>query len=81
MAEIKTDLGAWFTRVQKGASVKEVLEILDEFRRLDWSDNDRAAMAKVYLRVLEKVSSATPAEGASSELAETSDGPVWYEKM
>ena len=53
--------------------------MLDEFRPGPWSDEDRAKMAKAYIRVLERVGVTTSEQAEVEELKD--DGPVWYEKM
>lgn len=80
MAEKTTDLQQWIARVQKSTSAKEVYATLDEFRPGPWSDEERAKMAKVYMRVLERVGGST-GDDAAEEVVEANDGPVWYEKM
>lgn len=80
MADKTTDLQQWISRVQKATSAKEVYATLDEFRLGPWSDEERAKMAKAYIRVLERVG-APAAETTIEEEADGNDGPVWYEKM
>jgi hypothetical protein len=80
MPETTADLNAFIARVQKANNAREVLKILDEFRPLPWNDDDRANMAKAYVKVLERVGAPTQDESAHEEV-EANDGPVWYEKM
>ena len=81
MAEQKTmDLNQWIARIQKSDNAKTVLSIMDEFRKCDWSDEDRARIAKVYVRVLERVG-ISAADTAAAVEDQANDGPVWYEKM
>jgi hypothetical protein len=80
MTEPKLDVNSFITRVQKASSAKDVLAVLDEFRPLPWSDDDRARMAKAYVRVLERVG-APAVENKQHVEEEANDGPVWYEKM
>jgi hypothetical protein len=80
MTDKTTDVQQWISKVKQAQSAKEVFALLDEFRPGPWSDDDRAKMAKAYVRVLERVG--VPAVGAPvEEEAEGNDGPVWYEKM
>jgi hypothetical protein len=74
------ELNQFITRVQKATSAKQVLSIMDEFRKVDWTDDDRARMAKAYVRVLDRVGAPPPDENAVVE-EDKNDGPVWYEKM
>jgi hypothetical protein len=81
MAEPQTtDLQQWIARVQKANNAKDVFRIMDEFRKGDWSDEDRARIAKVYVRVLDRVGAPAADQAAVIE-EDKSDGPVWYEKM
>jgi hypothetical protein len=80
MTDKTTDLQQWIARVQKAKSAKEVYSVLDEFRPGPWNEDERAKMAKAYIRVLERVG-APPPEVAVEEEADGNDGPVWYEKM
>lgn len=80
MSEKVLDLNPWITRVQKAKNAKEVFGIMDEFRKEDWTNEDRARIAKIYVRVLEKVGAPAPEDIAVVEEVKD-DGPVWYEKM
>jgi hypothetical protein len=76
MAEKTSDiLTPWISRVQKARDAREVLSIMDEFRRSPWSDEERARIAKIY------VGAPPPSDSAQGAEAEKNDGPVWYEKM
>ena len=79
MPEKTTDIQTWITRIQKSSNSKEVFQTLEEFRPGPWSDEDRAKMAKAYIRVLERVGVTTSAQAEEEESKD--DGPVWYEKM
>jgi hypothetical protein len=80
MTEKTTDIDQWIARVKKANNAKEVYATLNEFRPGPWSDEDRAKMAKTYIRVLERVGGST-ADEAVEEVVDANDGPVWYEKM
>jgi hypothetical protein len=81
MAEPQTtDLQQWIVRVQKAKDAREVFRIMDEFRKETWSDEDRARIAKVYIRVLDRVGAPVADQAAVIE-EDKNDGPVWYEKM
>jgi hypothetical protein len=69
-------------RVQQAVTAQNVYGILSEFRRGDFTDEERAQMAKVYMRVLERISAQAPPSAKKEETAsDGEDGPVWYEKM
>lgn len=80
MVEKTTDLQPWMVRIQKCTSAKEVFATLNEFRPGPWSDTDRAAVAKAYIRVLERVGGSVTEE-TIEDASDGNDGPVWYEKM
>lgn len=82
--EAITNLSDWLERVLQAASRKEIFAILDQFRILDWTDEERAQMSKLYIRrVLDMPSDAGEDAAAKGINAENNDvdGPVWYEKM
>lgn len=49
----KADLKTWFERVKNAKSRKEVLAILDDFRKEDWTNEERSQMGHLYTRMLE----------------------------
>ena len=78
------DLDSWLKKVQAAKSRANVFAILDEFRPLAWTDDQRAAMARAYMRVVEKLAPEENTVAAAAKPAATTsgdDGPVWYEKM
>ena len=76
------DITPWFNRITKAKSRSEVFGILDDFRKCEWSDMQCSAMAKLYMRVLDKVGANEPEqEAAPAPVAPEESGPVWYEKM
>jgi hypothetical protein len=88
------DLSVWITRLNKARKRREVFNILDEFRPLPWTDEQRATISKLYIRLLDKVSDVqeesplapSPADDNQASTSpttdnQTNDTPVWYEKM
>jgi hypothetical protein len=86
------DLDTWLKKAHAVKTRAELLRLLDDFRPLSWTDEQRAAMSRVYMRVLEKLPpgedtlvapkpAAAPAESAPAATKAGDDGPVWYEKM
>lgn len=72
----------WLNKVQAARTRQEIFSILDEFRKLAWTDVERAAMGKLYIRLLDNMvddpsqtNEDKPAQGAGG------DEEVWYEKM
>ena len=80
MTQSQQDLDQWLIRVRQAKSRPEVLKLLDEFRPLTWTDEQRSVMGKAYVRVLDGLAPG-PDETAAKNEKETPDGPVWYEKM
>jgi hypothetical protein len=77
-----SSLQDWLKRVQAAKSRSELFAILNEFRPLEWTDDERATMAKSYIRLLDGMKEEPEStKGAESEKSEGADGPVWYEKM
>lgn len=76
------DLTPWLNRVKKASSRAEVYSILDEFRQVEWTDDQCASMAKLYVRLVEKMKDPAPEPVKEEAPAAPQDtGPVWYEKM
>jgi hypothetical protein len=75
------DLDKWLDRLQKCKSRPELFQLLDEFRPLEWSDEQRAVMAKAYMLLLENRLKQQPSDTAVADKKGGPDGPVWYEKM
>lgn len=50
-----SSLDYWLTRVRQAGGRQEMFDILDEFRSLSWTDEDRAQMSRTYVRRLESV--------------------------
>ncbi len=49
------ELSSWLERMIATQSNEEVFAILDEFRPLLWSDDERASMAKIYNAKLHQI--------------------------
>lgn len=47
------DLNSWLNRIRQAETRAQVFAILDEFRPLPWTDEERAQMAKLYIRLLD----------------------------
>ncbi len=79
MPQSQQDLEQWLAKVRQVKDRTELFTLLDQFRPLDWTDEQRSLMAKTYIRAMDALG------GSSSEAAanqkEKPDGPVWYEKM
>lgn len=81
MGDSGKNLDDWLKRVQGARSRKEVFEILDQFRALDWTDEQCAMMAHTYIRVLENTKATAQDKESGGVEEQAADGPVWYEKM
>jgi hypothetical protein len=78
------DLTPWLNRVKGASSRKDVFEILDQFRKVEWTDEQRSVMSKLYIRMIERLGNASEPDDKSAVAAAPAheeDGPVWYEKM
>lgn len=49
------DLESWLRQARAPKSRAEILRLVDQFRPLEWTDEQRAAMARVYVRALSKL--------------------------
>ena len=87
MTSAALTLSDWMTRITKAKTRKEMFSILDEFRVLEWTDEERSVMAKHYIRFVDNIASGETATDnktsgeAQNANAPGEDGPVWYEKM
>jgi len=85
MTESTTDIRQWHERVKGVKNKAELFQVLDEFRPLDWTDEQRAGMAKLYMRVIDTLANqgeeVWEEKDATTADAMSFDGPVWYEKM
>lgn len=80
---MSSDLEAWLKKVHAAKSRADVFRVVEEFRPLTWSDEQRAVMAKTYIRAVENLAagSESTAGAAAPSVEAGADGPVWYEKM
>lgn len=81
------DIKSYLDRLSKAKTKSEIYAILDEFRPLNWTDEQRSSVSRFYMRMLESIGfssdeDAQPAAaGATKSGTNQNDGPVWYEKM
>src|SRR5262245_54433532 len=78
MSETKPDVKVWIEKVKKSRSREAILALVEEFRPLSWTDDERATMAKCYIRQI-GLTGDTISDAAVVDSKD--DGPVWYEKM
>lgn len=52
-ARADLDLNSWLNRIRQAETRAQVFSILDEFRPLSWTDEERSQMAKLYIRLLD----------------------------
>lgn len=92
MAESNDNIDVWVGRIQKTRSSKELIKILEEFRKFDWHDLERQKVSHTYMKVLDVIlnspeekalrkKEAEAAAAAAASAGSANDGPVWYEKM
>lgn len=76
------ELEKWIVKFKQAHSREEIFALLDEFRHLEWTDEQRATISRLYIRLLEKVkSNRIPAVPVVTTSAPQADEEVWYEKM
>lgn len=80
------DLSSWIEKLKASRSRSELFATLDKFRVLEWTDEQRANIGKLYIRLLDVL----PQEDSDADSSDSkSGGPakpaeqeeVWYEKM
>lgn len=81
----------WVTRIQKTRSSKDLIKILEDFRKYDWHELERQKVSHAYMRVLDVILNSPEekalrkkeeaAAAAAADSGPANDGPVWYEKM
>lgn len=81
MPQTNADLDQWLNKVQACKSRTELFKLLDEFRPLDWTDEQRSVMGKTYMLLLETKLKQQLSDTAVADTKGGPDGPVWYEKM
>jgi hypothetical protein len=94
VSEELSNINYWIEKLKQAGSPEEVFQIVDQFRPLEWTDAQRAAISKLYIKMLDMmqnktfVSAAKRADtknGADEAEEDTGflgdDGPVWYEKI
>ncbi|MBS1954966.1 MAG: hypothetical protein JST89_12325 [Cyanobacteria bacterium SZAS-4] len=80
------DLSTWVEKLKSARNRNELFAMLDSFRVLEWTDEQRASIAKLYMRLIDVL---PHDESAASDDTGKSGGPtkpaeqeeVWYEKM
>jgi len=81
MTDLAADLNQWLDRLGQAKSREEIFRLVDQFRVLSWSDEQRAKMAKAYMRALEAMAASASQEEAAKTRSQAPDEEVWYEKM
>lgn len=80
------DLSSWIEKLKSSRNRSELFATLDKFRVLEWTDEQRSTVAKLYIRLLDVL---PHDEGDADEDSAKQTGPakpaeqeeVWYEKM
>ncbi|MBX9568692.1 MAG: hypothetical protein K2X77_07345 [Candidatus Obscuribacterales bacterium] len=84
MVETQLKLDDYVQKILKTKTSADLLKILADFRKGEWTDAERQKVSHTYMRVLENIMKASPDEVKASTAptpAPANDGPVWYEKM
>ncbi len=80
------DLSAWIEKLKSAKNRTQLFSMLDSFRVLEWTDEQRSSIAKLYMRLIDVL---PHDQSAAADDTATSGGPakpaeqeeVWYEKM
>lgn len=76
------NLDDWIERIKQATSIDQVWKFLAEFRRQEWTPEERAKIFHTYIKVVDTLSKAAPKSKNEKVAANSAnDGPVWYEKM
>jgi len=82
MSEAAKSVDEWVTRIQKTRSSRDLLRLLAEFRKFEWTDVERQRISHTYMRVLDVILKTAGDDLKKAEATSSAnDGPVWYEKM
>ena len=86
MTETKATVDDWVLRIQKTRSSIDLLKLLSQFRKYEWTDLERQKISHTYMKVLDVIlkdsaENLKVAEEAAVAAGAGNDGPVWYEKM
>lgn len=81
------ELSTWIEKLKSARNRNELFSMLDTFRALEWTDEQRATIGKLYIRLIDVLphdeSAATGDDtakaGGPTKPAEQEE--VWYEKM
>lgn len=76
-----SSLDSWIDRIRSAGSADNLWTILDEFRTVEWTDEERSKMSHAYMQRLASIVRASATVGKKAAQAAANDGPVWYEKM
>ncbi len=79
----KATVDDWVVKIQKTRSGTELLKILEQFRKFDWTDQERQKISHTYMKMLDGIlkGSVTETLKKAEAAVAANDGPVWYEKM
>lgn len=80
------ELSAWVEKLKSARNRTELFAMLDGFRVLEWTDEQRASIAKLYIRLLDYLPQEQPSSSDNGSQSAGSTKPaeqeeVWYEKM
>ncbi len=80
------ELSTWIDKLKSAKNRTELFSMLDSFRILEWTDEQRSTIAKLYMRLIDVLPHNEAADaddkansGAPTKPAEQEE--VWYEKM
>ena len=78
------NLDDWIAQLKNANSQEELYTVLDNFRTLAWTDEQRALVSRLYIRLLENILASPASVPLSQEKVVAtkfdSEEPVWYER-
>lgn len=66
MSDANLDVKVWLERLSRAKTKSEIYAILDEFRPLNWTDEQRSAVSRFYMRMLEGIGFSSDEDAGSA---------------
>ena len=72
MADAISPIDEWVLRIQKTKTSKDLLKLLEQFRKIDWTDADRQKVSHTYMKMLDVILSSSAEKLLKAEEAKKS---------